>query len=110
MLSLRRRRIPNTSFWSLCALGLALVIAPTPWMVIGVVARAMPGWSWQVLITNTKGDGGGLANAILGTLILVAGVVSARRLSYDAALLLIVLVCALIALARVVVTLAHHRE
>jgi phosphate transport system permease protein len=70
-----RRRIANVSFWGLCALGLALVITPTLWMVIGVVARAVPGWSWQVLITNTKGDGGGLANAILGTLILVAGVV-----------------------------------
>lgn len=35
---------------------------------------------------------------------------SAHRLSYDAALVLIILVCALITLARVVVTLSRHRE
>ena len=64
----------NAVFWALCFGALALVIAPTMWMVVGIIARAVPGWTWDVLITPTRGQGGGLANAIAGTLVLVAAV------------------------------------
>jgi phosphate transport system permease protein len=70
----RRRRTSNAVFWALCFLALALVVAPTLWMVLGVVVRAVPGWSWNVLTTTTHGEDGGLANAVMGTLVLVLGV------------------------------------
>jgi phosphate transport system permease protein len=61
--------------WSLCALALILMIIPVVWIVGGVVARAASNWDWSVLTTTTQGNGGGLLNAILGTLVIVAGVV-----------------------------------
>jgi phosphate transport system permease protein len=39
-----------------------------------VVAHAVPHWKWNVLWTPSKNAGGGLENAIVGTLILMAGV------------------------------------
>jgi phosphate transport system permease protein len=69
-----RRRIGNAIFWAICFIGLALVIVPTIWLVIGIVARAVPHFSFSVLTTDTTGDTGGLENAILGTVLLALGV------------------------------------
>jgi phosphate transport system permease protein len=48
---------------------------PVVLIVGGIVARAASNWDWSVLTTTTQGNGGGLLNAILGTLLIVAGVV-----------------------------------
>ncbi|MHB8450878.1 MAG: PstA family ABC transporter permease [Mycobacteriales bacterium] len=70
----RWRRSSNTVFWVLCLLALAVVVAPTGWMVAGVAERALPGWRWSVLTTPTVGDGGGLEQALIGTLTLIGAV------------------------------------
>jgi phosphate transport system permease protein len=55
-------------------LALALVLAPAAWLLASVVAKAVPHWQWNVLWTKLTPTGGGLLGPILGTLILMAGV------------------------------------
>jgi phosphate transport system permease protein len=70
-----RRKIVNALFRACCFCCLALVIGPTLWMLIGVVSRALPVFGFSVLVQNTQGNGGGLRNAIIGTVVLCLGVV-----------------------------------
>ena len=73
-----RRKIVNSGFWACCLCCLAMVVGPTLWMLIGVVGRAWPVFHFSVLVQDTRGDGssggGGLRNAIIGTVVLGLGV------------------------------------
>jgi phosphate transport system permease protein len=69
-----RRKSANALFWAACFCCLAMVIAPTLWMLIGVVGRALPVFHFSVLVQDTQGNGGGLRNAIIGTVVLCIGV------------------------------------
>jgi phosphate transport system permease protein len=70
----RRRSVAGIVFRVATFVALALIIGPALWILIGVVVRAVPHWQWSVLTTPTKGTSGGLENAIIGTLILMGGV------------------------------------
>jgi len=72
---LGRRRWGNRLVWALCAVALALVVIPVVSIVWGVAGRALAHWHWSYLTTYPSGNGGGLLNAIEGTLLIVAMVV-----------------------------------
>jgi phosphate transport system permease protein len=69
-----RRRGVDMLFWTGCFGALAVVIAPTLWMLFGVVSRALPVFRFSVLVQDSQGNGGGLRNAIVGTAVLGVGV------------------------------------
>lgn len=70
-----RRKVVNALWWTACFGCLVVVIVPTLWMLIGVISRALPVFHWSVLVQDTQGNGGGLRNAIIGTVVLCIGVV-----------------------------------
>jgi phosphate transport system permease protein len=70
----RRRRATAVAFRLATLVALALVVVPALWLVIGVVVRALPHWRWNVVTTLSQGSSGGLENAIVGTVVLMAGV------------------------------------
>jgi phosphate transport system permease protein len=69
-----RRRAVNAAFWAACCCCLAVVIGPTLWMLFGVIGRALPLLDLRVLMQDSQGNGGGLRNAIIGTVVLGLGV------------------------------------
>ena len=70
----RWRRMKEIAFRAAAVGALALVVGPAAWLLLGMVVRAVPHWRWSVLTTPTQGQSGGLENAILGSLVLMAGV------------------------------------
>jgi phosphate transport system permease protein len=73
MPSNRGRTINEFLFKAAAYAALLLVLVPAVWIIAGVVYRALPHWHWSVLWTTTTGTDG-LENAILGTLVLMLGV------------------------------------
>lgn len=69
----RRRRLLNHAWWAVCGVAMLCVIGPVVWILAGVVSNAVSGWRWSVLTNETTGTGGGLSNAIVGTLVLITG-------------------------------------
>ena len=78
----RRRKVGNMVFWLACLLALALVIAPTLWLAVSIIAKGVANWQWSVLVTPTNQLNGGLLQPLLGTIavtfgaVVIAGVVS----------------------------------
>jgi phosphate transport system permease protein len=70
----RRRRISSVGFKAFTYGALVLIIAPAVWILLGVLFRALGHWRWDVLWTPLTASGGGLRDQILGTLLLMAGV------------------------------------
>jgi phosphate transport system permease protein len=70
----RHRRNWSLAFRAFTYLCLVLVLGPAVWILGGVVARAVPHWRWSVLTTPLTGQTGGLRDQILGTLIIMLGV------------------------------------
>jgi phosphate transport system permease protein len=68
------RRLSSWVGWGICIFACFTIAAPLIWVLYGVVSRALPVWHWSVLTTLGTGTGGGLANEIVGTLVIVAGV------------------------------------
>jgi len=68
------RRIRNRLVFGVAGAGLVLLVVPLVWVLAGVLAQAVGGWRWSVLTETTTGIGGGLANTIVGTLVLLVGV------------------------------------
>lgn len=72
----RRRTFKDRAFWILCGLAFLLIAAPSISVLVSVIHQAVPALGWQ-LFTNTTavtGNGTGIQNAILGTLLLLLGV------------------------------------
>lgn len=76
----RRRFTTDRIFWGFCCLAFLLIAAPSVSILISVLHQALPALGWETLTKSTgelnkAGDPvGGLQNAILGTLLLLLGV------------------------------------
>lgn len=69
---MRRRRFTDRLFWGVCGLAFLLIAAPAVSVLVSVFHQALPALSWQLFTHTTHSHG--LQNAILGTLLLLLGV------------------------------------
>lgn len=69
-----RRRAFTVLFRVGTFVALGVVVAPAVWVLVGVVAKAAPHWHWRVLWSPLVSGAGGLEGPLVGTLILMAGV------------------------------------
>lgn len=70
----RRRRLSDWTFWALCSLGFLIIAAPSVSVLVSVIHQASPVIGTDLFTKTTAGAGLGLENAILGTLLLLLGV------------------------------------
>jgi phosphate transport system permease protein len=70
----RRRRVSSIGFRVFTYGSLILIIGPAVWILLGVLFRALGHWRWSVLWTPLSASGGGLRDQIIGTLLLMLGV------------------------------------
>ena len=69
---MRSRRFTDRAFWTACALAFLLIAAPSISIIVSVFHQAWPALGWELFTKNTAQFG--LQNAILGTLLLLLGV------------------------------------
>jgi phosphate transport system permease protein len=70
----RGRTARDRTFWGLCTLAFAIIVAPTLAVLISVFHSAIPSLGLSTFTKVQDGSGGGLQNAILGTLLILLGV------------------------------------
>ncbi|MDE2334333.1 MAG: phosphate ABC transporter permease PstA [Rhodospirillales bacterium] len=70
---MRRRRMQSLLGWGLCALGFGLLAFAMGWILLLVLLRGISALTPKVFLEVTQGTGGGLLNAIEGTLLIGAG-------------------------------------
>lgn len=68
------RQVRDRAFWVLCLVAFAIIVAPSIAILISVFHQAAPVFGWHLFTTVSKGDHGGLENALLGSLLLLLGV------------------------------------
>ena len=68
-----QRRLFNYAGWGVCALTFLMLGGAMVWILQMVFLRGAGSMTWTVLTTVTQGVGGGLLNAIEGTLVLAIG-------------------------------------
>ncbi len=68
-----RRSLTDRAFWAFCGLAFLLIAAPCISVLVSVIHQAWPVLGWD-LFTKTTLNNAGLENAILGTLLLLLGV------------------------------------
>jgi phosphate transport system permease protein len=68
----RRRFLRDRIFWGACALAFVLIAAPAVSVIVSVFHQAFPALGWSLLTKRTNTIG--IQNAILGTLLLLVGV------------------------------------
>jgi phosphate transport system permease protein len=68
----RRRGAGDRAFWAACFLGLVCIVAPAVSVLVSVVHQALPAIGWSLFVQRTNGIG--IENAVLGTMLLLVGV------------------------------------
>jgi phosphate transport system permease protein len=68
------RKFRDNFFWGVCGLAFVVIAAPCIWVLISIFKEAWPQLGWHLVTKDTDGVGGGLRNAIEGTLVLLLGV------------------------------------
>lgn len=68
-----QRKFFNYAGWGLCALTFLVLGGAMVWILEMIFVRGAGSMNWSVLTTVTQGVGGGLLNAIEGTLVLAIG-------------------------------------
>ncbi len=68
------RRSKSMAFRVFTFGSLLFVVGPAVWLIASVIVRAVPTWRWNVLTTLSQGTSGGLENAVIGTLVIMLGV------------------------------------
>ncbi len=68
----QRRRIQSIALWGVALLTLTLVVLIVLDILLSVIVKGVPGLNLAIFATPTSGIAGGLQNAILGTLVLIA--------------------------------------
>ncbi len=70
---MRRRRMQSRLGWVLCGLGFLLLALAMGWILLMVLVRGISALTPTVFLEVTQGTGGGLLNAIEGTLVIGVG-------------------------------------